>query len=82
VQVLRIGREKISDKGIASAVKRVDPLRTQTGLSRAEIIEKMVGTFTRLYGASASEVTSAELAEAERLVEEKFGTDAWLQRVP
>src|SRR5690606_36735267 len=25
--VLRIGREKISDKGIASAVKRVDPLK-------------------------------------------------------
>ncbi len=27
LQVLRIGREKISDKGIVSAVKRVDPLR-------------------------------------------------------
>jgi lipoate-protein ligase A len=81
-QVLRIGREKISDKGIASAVKRVDPLRTQTGKSRAEIIDAMVGTFKGLYGLAPSEVTPAELAEAERLVEEKFGTEAWLQRVP
>jgi lipoate-protein ligase A len=50
VQVLRIGREKLSDKGIASAVKRVDPLRSQTGLSRAEIIERMKDTFVRLHG--------------------------------
>ena len=82
VQVLRIGREKISDKGIASAVKRVDPLRTQTGLSRAEIIDKMVGTFKGLYGLQPSEVTPDELAAAEALVAEKFGTPEWLQRVP
>ena len=31
VQVLRIGREKMSDKGTKSAAKRVDPLRSQTG---------------------------------------------------
>ena len=31
-EVLRIGREKISDKGITRAAKRVDPLRSQTGL--------------------------------------------------
>ena len=35
VEVLRIGREKLSDKGTTSAKKRVDPLRTQTGLARA-----------------------------------------------
>lgn len=33
-QVLRIGREKLSDKGHRSAVRRVDPLRSQTGLPR------------------------------------------------
>ena len=32
--VLRIGREKLSDKGTRSANKRVDPLRSQTGLGR------------------------------------------------
>jgi len=82
VQVLRIGREKMSDKGTKSANKRVDPLRSQTGLSRAEIIDKMVGTFRGLYGLTESEITPAELAAAEKLVVEKFGTAEWLQRVP
>ena len=81
-EVLRIGREKISDKGITSAAKRVDPLRSQTGLSRAEIIERMKQTFTSLYGATEGDLTDEEYAEAERLVDEKFGTDEWLYRVP
>jgi lipoate-protein ligase A len=82
VQVLRIGREKMSDKGTKSANKRVDPLRSQTGLTRAEILERMEQTFTRLYGSTPSEVTPEELARAQRLVVEKFGTEEWLQRVP
>lgn len=82
VQVLRIGREKMSDKGTKSAAKRVDPLRSQTGLSRAEIIARMEQTFAGLYGATADDVTPQELARAEQLVTEKFGTTEWLQRVP
>jgi lipoate-protein ligase A len=81
-EVLRIGREKISDKGITSAAKRVDPLRSQTGLTRAEIIEQLKLTFRNLYGATDGDLTDAEYAEAERLVTEKFATDAWLYRVP
>ncbi len=82
VQVLRIGREKISDKGIASAAKRVDPLRSQTGLTRLEIIDRMKETFAGLYGSTPGELTAEEIAKAETLVAEKFGTDEWLQRVP
>jgi lipoate-protein ligase A len=82
VEVLRIGREKMSDKGTKSANKRVDPLRSQTGLSRSEIIERMAGTFTDLYGASTGDVTAEELAKARQLVAEKFGTEDWLYRVP
>ncbi len=81
-EVLRIGKEKLSDKGIRSAAKRVDPLRSQTGLSRAEIIERMIATFRGLYGLAPSEVTPDELARAQALVAEKFGTDEWLYRVP
>ena len=82
VQVLRIGREKLSDKGITSAVKRVDPLRSQTGLSRAEIIDRMKQTFTSLYGAVEGDITEAEYAAAAALVESKFGTEEWIGRVP
>jgi lipoate---protein ligase len=82
VEVLRIGREKMSDKGTRSANKRVDPLRSQTGLPRAEIIDQLIATFTRLYGGSPGEITAEERAKAEQLVTEKFGTDDWLYRVP
>lgn len=82
VQVLRIGREKMSDKGTVSAAKRVDPLRKQTGLPRAAIIERMEETFVRLTGATRSDLTPEELAAAEELVLTKFSTREWLERVP
>jgi lipoate-protein ligase A len=81
-QVLRIGREKLSDKGTTSAQKRVDPLRSQTGISRQEIIEKMLQVFQQRHGGVRDEVTEGEWNEAERLVVEKFATEKWLRRVP
>lgn len=81
-EVLRIGREKLSDKGTKSANKRVDPLRSQTGVSRAEIIDRMVETFRSQHGLTEGEITPEEYAAAEKLVAEKFGTDEWLYRVP
>ena len=81
-EVLRIGREKLSDKGTTSAAKRVDPLRRQTGLPREAIIERFTDTFAKLYGAVPGHITEEEYAEAEALVDAKFATDAWLRRVP
>lgn len=82
LQVLRIGREKLSDKGTTSAAKRVDPLRRQTGLSRKAIIERIIDTFRRLHGLRDGVLLPSELATAERLIGEKFGTDAWRSKVP
>ncbi|MDQ0649603.1 lipoate-protein ligase A [Microbacterium natoriense] len=81
-EVLRIGREKLSDKGTASAAKRVDPLRSQTGLSHAEIIDRFIDTFRSLTSAEDGTISAEEYADAEALVESKFATDAWLHRVP
>ncbi|MBO9625535.1 MAG: lipoate--protein ligase family protein [Microbacterium sp.] len=81
-EVLRIGREKLSDKGTTSAAKRVDPLRSQTGLPRAEIIERFKTTFRSLTSAEDGAITPDEYADAEALVASKFATDAWLHRVP
>lgn len=81
-EVLRIGREKLSDKGTTSAAKRVDPLRSQTGLARAEIIERFIETFRGLTNAEEGTISPDEYADAEALVESKFATEAWLHRVP
>jgi lipoate---protein ligase len=82
VEVLRIGKEKLSDKGTRSAKKRVDPLRRQTGLARTEIIAAMMEVFAERYSATPSALTDAELAAARERVATKFGTDEWLHRVP
>ena len=82
VKVLRIGREKLSDKGTVSAVKRVDPLRSQTGLPREAVIRRMRETFVSLHGGVAGRITAEEHAAAEKLAAEKFSSGAWLRHVP
>ena len=81
-EVLRIGLEKIKDKGIRSAEARVGPLRQQTQLPRDQIIEHLHDTFVSLTGARSGELSDDELAEAEALVEEKFGNDEWTFLLP
>lgn len=82
LEVLRIGREKMSDKGTKSANKRVDPMRSQTGLPRAEILDSFTRSFLARYHSGLSSYTDDELVAARRLVEEKFGTAEWTHRVP
>ena len=81
LQVLRIGREKLSDKGIPSANKRVDPLKTQTQLSREELIQRMVEVFKQRHGGVEGSITDTEWDEAEELLESKFDTPAWRNRI-
>ncbi len=82
LEVLRIGREKLSDKGSVSANKRVTPLRQQTELPRETIIDSLAATFAAKYGLTPSRLTDAELAAAERLRREKFDADEWLYLLP
>jgi len=77
VQVLRIGREKLSDKGVTSAERRVGPLRQQTSLSRQAVIDHLVSSFGTRFGAIQDDVTAQELAEAEARIRERFGTRNW-----
>lgn len=81
-QVLRIGREKLSDKGTTSAQKRVDPLRSQTGLPREAVIERMIEVFQQRHGGVLGELAEADYAAADALVASKFSTEAWIRRVP
>ncbi len=55
--------------------------RSQTGLERAEIIERFKDTFRSLTDAETGSISADEYADAEALVESKFATEAWLHRV-
>ena len=82
LEVLRIGREKLSDKGTKSANKRVDPMRSQTGMTRGAIIESFIASFTRAHRTTPATYSEAELSAAKELVEAKFATPDWTHRVP
>ncbi|MBM7366543.1 lipoate--protein ligase family protein [Gordonia hydrophobica] len=81
-EVLRIGREKISDKGITSSGKRVDPMRSQTGMARADIIAAFLAHFRARYTTRDSVYSDAELIAARALVASKFSSADWTYRVP
>jgi len=82
MRVLRIGREKLSDKGTPSGAKRVDPMRSQTGLPREAIMAALQASFARRFRCVPSDYTAEELATAADLVRTKFATPEWTYRVP
>lgn len=82
LRVLRIGREKLSDKGIQSAAKRVSPLRRQTDLPREQLVMALTESFRSRFGLSDTALTPHDVAEAEQLVHAKYATDAWTHSLP
>lgn len=82
LDVLRIGKEKLSDKGTTSAKKRVDPLRSQTGLEREAIIRCMIEQFRKLTTVDEVSLDAETLARAEELADKKFRTPEWTTLVP
>ena len=82
LEVLRIGREKMSDKGTKSANKRVDPMRSQSGLPREDIIDAFMKHFESRYAVTRRGYTEDELSAAAELVESKFSTEEWTHRIP
>jgi lipoate-protein ligase A len=82
LEILRIGKEKLSDKGVTSAEKRVGPLRHQTAMTRDAIIAHLVGQFRQRFGLVDDVLTADELADAERRAGERFGDRAWTHYLP
>lgn len=82
LEVLRIGREKLSDKGTKSANKRVDPVRSQSHLPRADVMAAFLDTFRTLYRVEDGAVTDSELAAAKDLARTRFLNPEWTARVP
>ncbi|HHT40621.1 MAG TPA: lipoate--protein ligase family protein [Actinomyces sp.] len=82
LETLRIGREKMRDKGTRSAVKRVDPMKSQTGMPREEIIDVFLDHFEQKYGATKGEITEQDIENAKKRADEKFATEAWTKRLP
>ena len=81
-RLIRIGRPSIAGTGVRSAEKVVSPLSWFTDLSCEMVSERMRAHFAREFGARATRLHPAEVAAAERLVEDKYSTAAWINRLP
>jgi lipoate-protein ligase A len=82
LEVLRSAREKWSGPAKAGTVKRLDPLRSQTGLARAAIVDRLIATFRKQHGLIPGRLSPEELDRAQALAASKFSTDAWTGIVP
>ena len=81
-QVLRLGREPISKKGTASANKWVDPMCSQTTMSRDQVMASFLASFTSRYRCVEAGYSDDQLGRAAELVRTKFAADEWTYRVP
>ena len=81
-QLIRLGRDRLSERGVRSAEKEVSPLAWFTTLGCAEVARHMEGSFRATFGAADSGLTAAELTAADQLVRDKYSTAAWIDRIP
>ncbi|MFB6208113.1 MAG: biotin/lipoate A/B protein ligase family protein [Candidatus Nanohaloarchaea archaeon] len=81
LKALRIGKEKVSDKAIESAEKRVAVMSDYIDHSRDEVIEAMKEKFRDRYGGEEEMLGDDELEKAEELAEEKFSTEEWNRKL-
>jgi lipoate---protein ligase len=82
LRVLRIGKEKLSDKGTRSAEKRVGPLALGTRMTRDGIIDHLMADFAARYPSEPDDLLPEEIADAERRVRDRFATRAWTHVLP
>jgi len=81
LRTLRIGKEKLSDKAVASADKRVARIANHVDADRETVIERLIDEFREEYGGERGSLTDEELAAAKRRAETKFRTDEWNKRL-
>ncbi len=81
LKALRIGKEKVSDKAIESAEKRVAVMKDYIEHSREEVIDEMKQKFKEEYGGKEGSLTEEELEEACELADEKFSSNEWTRKM-
>ncbi|MGA7913306.1 MAG: biotin/lipoate A/B protein ligase family protein [Candidatus Dormiibacterota bacterium] len=81
-RVIRIGRDRIAERGERSAEKAVSPLSWFTALSCGEVAQSLLDHFRREFAAREGVISTDELEAAQMLVGSKYSTPAWINRLP
>ena len=82
LQLIRIGRERVSERGVRSADKQVSPLSWFTSLSCAETTRHLERCFGDEFNARPSVLSPDELKAGAELVASKYATNDWVNRLP
>lgn len=81
-QVLRPHQEKLAAHAVKSAAKRVDPMKSQSGMSRREIMEAMARYAHEFVpGLRSYQLPEDVLKEARELAQSKYSNPQWTGRI-
>jgi lipoate-protein ligase A len=78
LELIRIGRPTVSEKGVRSAAKSVSPLATLSAANRTEVVAALAGSS----GAAPGRLDPAELEAAAGLAAVKYARQDWIFRLP
>ena len=81
-RLIRLGREPLSERGARSADKDVSPLSWFTDLDCAAVTAHLERFFAHTFRTRAADLAADEIADARRLVETKYATPGWIDRLP
>ena len=81
LRVLRIGKEKVSDKAVESAEQRVSRISDHVDYAREDVIEKMIEKFSEGREIETEDLSDDEVEEAKDLVKEKFSDEEWNEKM-
>jgi lipoate-protein ligase A len=80
-RLIRIGRERVSPRGLRSAEKVVSPLASWLARDRDAVVGELARCFGDRYRSRPGEVRPDELAGARALAAAKYATPEWIDRV-
>jgi lipoate-protein ligase A len=81
-RLIRVGRDRLNERGVRSAEKDVSPLTWFTPLGCRDVTQNLERSFKAAFRASDSALSQAEVEDARRLVESKYATTGWIDRLP
>jgi len=81
-RLIRLGRDRLSERGVRSAEKVVSPLSWFTSMDCAAVAAHMERSFASDFHTRAGEVSPDELEAARDLARTKYATAEWINRLP
>lgn len=80
-RLIRIGRERVSPRGVRSAEREVSPLEHWLGLDRDAVVEALADCFARRHQVRPGALLPDELEAARALAARKYATPEWVDRI-